>query len=89
MKTTFKAWLIISTTTLCLLLFAAVGMSQIDSAAIQHGITTGVQIIGAAGGTIIPNIPNEITGSVITLIAGFVIRFFEKRKLKRQGKLIS
>lgn len=61
--------------------------SQIDSTNIQTILSTGVNFATATNNTIIPNIPNEITGSLITLIAGFIIRFFEKRKLRKQGKL--
>lgn len=70
--------------------FVLIGCSaiaQIDSTDIQNGISAGINIIGATGGQIIPNIPNTVTGSLITLIAGFVIRWIEKRKLKAQGRL--
>ena len=61
--------------------------SQIDSTGIQNILQTGVSIADATNNTIIPNVPNSITGSIITLVAGFIIRFFEKRRLRKQGKL--
>jgi NADH:ubiquinone oxidoreductase subunit K len=60
----------------------------IDSTAVQQVISTGVTII-SANNTIIKGVPNEITGSLITLIAGFIIRLIEKRRLRKQGKLIN
>jgi len=60
----------------------------IDSSAIQHLASTGVEILTMTNNTIIPNIPNEITGGIITMILGVIIRFFEKRHLKKTGKLI-
>lgn len=70
--------------------FALVGIAcaQIDSAGIQQLAQTGVQILDATHNTIIPNVPNEITGGLISLVLGFVIRFFEKRHLRKKGKLI-
>ncbi|MEI8136126.1 MAG: hypothetical protein WCH21_02260 [Bacteroidota bacterium] len=67
--------------------FTGCVVAQIDSAGIQHVISTGVQIIGI-NNTLIPNVPNEITGGLITMLAGFIIRFFEKRKLRKKGLLI-
>lgn len=61
--------------------------SQIDSTGIQNLLQTGVGIADATNNNIIPGVPNTITGSLITLIAGMVIRFFEKRRLRKQGKL--
>jgi len=57
--------------------------SQIDSTAIQTILTTGVTIATATNNNIIPKVPNELTSSLITII----IRFFEKRRLKKKGKL--
>jgi hypothetical protein len=59
----------------------------IDSTGIQEIATTGVNILTLTHNTIIPNVPNEITGGIITIIIGFLIRFFEKRHLRKKGKL--
>lgn len=61
--------------------------AQVDSTTIQNILTTGVNIATATNNTIIPKVPNEITGALITLIAGFIIRIFEKRYLRKRGKL--
>ena len=61
--------------------------SQIDSTGIQTILSTGVTFATATNNNIIPNVPNELTGSLITIIAGFIIRFFEKRSLRKKGKL--
>jgi len=61
--------------------------SQIDSADIQTILITGVTIATATNNTIIPKVPNELTSSLITILAGIIIRFFEKRRLKKKGKL--
>jgi len=61
--------------------------SQIDSADIQTILSTGVTIATATNNTIIPKVPNELTSSLITILAGIIIRFFEKRRLKKKGKL--
>jgi hypothetical protein len=59
----------------------------IDSTTIQHLASTGVDVLTLTHNTIIPNVPNEITGGIITIILGVVIRFFEKRYLIKKGKL--
>ena len=59
----------------------------IDSTAVQQVLSTGVNIATATNNTIIKGVPNEITGSLITLIAGFIIRLIEKRRLRKSGKL--
>jgi hypothetical protein len=75
-------------TLLSIFIFAFVlSYSQIDSSGIQTILSTGVNFATATNNTIIPNVPNEITGSLITIIAGFIIRFLEKRSLRRKGKL--
>lgn len=71
----------------CLFFASAVCYSQIDSTAIQTVLQTGVTIATATNNTIIPKVPNEITSSLITIIAGIIIRYFEKRRLKKKGKL--
>lgn len=62
--------------------------AQVDSTTIQSILSTGVNIATVTNNNIIPKVPNEITGSLITLIAGFLIRLFEKRRLRKKGKLI-
>jgi len=75
-------------TFLTIFIFASIlCYAQIDSAGIQNILSTGVTFATATNNTIIPNVPNEITGSLITIIAGFIIRFLEKRSLRRKGKL--
>lgn len=59
----------------------------IDSTTIQHLASTGVDVLTLTHNTIIPNVPNEITGGIITMILGVVIRYFEKRHLRKKGKL--
>jgi hypothetical protein len=59
----------------------------IDSTTIQHLASTGVDVLTLTHNTIIPNVPNEITGGIITMILGVVIRFFEKSYLRKKGKL--
>ena len=58
--------------------------AAIDSTAIQNLLQTGVTIADATNNSIIPNVPNSLTSSLVTIIAGLIIRFFEKRKLKKQ-----
>jgi len=72
------------------LLFILIGSltAQVDSTTIQTILTTGVNVATITNNQIIPKVPNEITGSLITLIAGFLIRFFEQRNLRKKGKLI-
>lgn len=61
--------------------------AQIDSTGIQTILSTGVTIATATNNNIIPKVPNELTGSLITIIAGIIIRYFEKRSLRKKGKL--
>lgn len=56
----------------------------IDSTTIQHLASTGLDVLTLTNNTIIPNVPNEITGGLITMIIGIIIRFFEKRHLLRK-----
>jgi hypothetical protein len=88
MKTKTEFNLFIAFVVLIYCSLVSVCYSQIDSASIQNTVTTGVNIIAAVKGTIIPNVPNEVTGSLVTLLVGFLIRFFEKRKLRKTGKLL-
>lgn len=73
-----------------LLLIGFTSIAQIDSTGIQNLIGTGLGIVTTINGegNLIPSVPNAITGSLITLIAGVLIRLFEKRKLRRKGHLI-
>lgn len=87
MKKTATAIVTILSFLLICLGFSA--MAQIDSAGVQNILLTGVNIATATNNTIIKGVPNEITGSLITLIAGFIIRIIEKRQLRKRGKLIS
>lgn len=64
-------------------------IAQIDSTEVQNLLSTGVNIATATNNTIIKGLPNEITGSLLTLVAGFIIRIIEKRHLRKKGKLIS
>ena len=86
-KTSFAIILIFSFILICIG-YGAVAQA-IDSAEIQTILTTGVSIATATNNTIIKGVPNEITGSLITLIAGFIIRLIEKRSLRKRGKLIN
>lgn len=75
--------------TVSLFLISMPIFSQIDSAGIQSIVGTSFDIVSAVTvKPIIPNVPNEITGGLITLIAGLVIRLFEKRRLRKKGHLI-
>ena len=62
--------------------------AQIDSTDVQTLAHTGVQILTLTNNTIIPNVPNEITGGIISGLIAIVWRFFEKRKLRKAGKLV-
>ena len=87
MKTKTISYLIIALIICFYIMFGVVAMAQVDSTTIQNTLSTGMQIIEITGKQIIPNVPNSITGSVLTLIAGIIIRFIEKRKLRKAGKL--
>ena len=52
---------------------------------INHGVQIGTALNGSS--TLIKGVDNSIIGSVISIIAGLIIRTFEKRKLRKQGKL--
>jgi hypothetical protein len=85
MKKTANGIIIVVSFILICIGFTAV--AQIDSTGIQNLLTTGVNVATATNNTIIKGLPNEITGSLITLLAGFVIRMIEKRHLRRKGRL--
>lgn len=86
-KTSFAIILIFSFILVCIG-YSALAQA-IDSAEIQTILTTGVNIATITHNNIIKGVPNEVTGSLITLIAGFIIRLIEKRSLRKRGKLIN
>ena len=69
MKKTATAIITILSFLLICLGFTA--LAQIDSTGVQNILSTGVNIATVTNNTIIKGVPNEITGSLITLIAGF------------------
>jgi len=60
---------------------------MIDSTAIQQLVNIGFQIAENSHTNIIPNVSNNITSSLITIAVGILIRFFEKRILRKKGML--
>ena len=87
MKKTANAIVLILSFILICIGFSA--LAQIDSTGVQQILSTGVNIATVTNNAIIKGVPNEITGSLITLIAGFIIRIIEKRQLRKRGKLIN
>ena len=85
MKKTANAIIIFLSFILICIGFSAI--AQIDSTGVQNLLSTGVNIATATNNTIIKGLPNESTGSLITLVAGFIIRMIEKRHLRKKGKL--
>lgn len=85
MKNTSTAIIIFFSFLLICIGFTAI--AQIDSTEIQNLLSTGVNVATATNNTIIKGLPNEVTGSLITLVAGFIIRIIEKRHLRKKGKL--
>ena len=57
--------------------------AQLDSAAIQNALQTGADIATAIKPQWINGISNEVVSSIVTIIAGLIIRFFEKRKMRK------
>ena len=57
---------------------------------IQQIIHTGVQIGSQLqhSNTLIKGVDNTLITTILTILGGFVIRFFEKRALRKKGKLI-
>jgi hypothetical protein len=60
---------------------------------VQDTLTTAVsEVVNTAvaihevtgGGTIIQGIDNGVVGSIVTLLVAGIIRYFEKRKIKRK-----
>ena len=60
---------------------------MIDSTQIQELVNLGLQVAQNNNNTIIPNVSNNITTSLITIAVGILIRFFEKRILRKKGML--
>ena len=60
---------------------------MIDSTQIQEIVNVGLQVAENTNTNLIPNVPNNITSTIITVIVGLVIRFFEKRRLRKKGIL--
>lgn len=61
---------------------------------VQDTLTTAVsEVVNTAvaihevtgGGTIIQGIDNGVIGSIVTLLVAGIIRYFEKRKIKRKA----
>lgn len=61
---------------------------------VQDTLTTAVsEVVNTAvaihevtgGGTIIQGIDNGVVGSIVTLLVAGIIRYFEKRKIKRKA----
>ena len=57
---------------------------------IQQIIHTGVQIGSQLqhSNTLIKGVDNTLITTILTILGGFIIRFFEKRALRKKGKLI-
>ena len=60
---------------------------MIDSTQIQEVVKIGLQVAESTNTTLIPNLPNNITSSLITIAVGLIIRFVEKRILRKRGYL--
>ena len=52
---------------------------------INHGVEIGTALQGST--TLIKGVDNSIIGSLLSIIAGLIIRSVEKRRLRRKGKL--
>lgn len=93
MKTKIKSNIIIAVVSIFLLLIGIHALAQDTlghcepSEVVGDIVGTGVQILDATHNNIIPNVPNSVTGALITLVAGLFIRLWEKRKLRKKGKL--
>ena len=82
-----KSKIIIAVISMILIFIGINAIAQIDSTTIQNTISTGFQIVSAENDHIVPNVPNSVTGALLTLIAGVVIRLIEKRQLRKKNKL--
>ena len=65
------------------ILVADKAAAQLDSAAIQNVLQTGADIATAIKPQWINGISNEVVSSIVTIVAGLIIRFFEKRKMRK------
>ena len=65
------------------ILVADKAAAQLDSAAIQNALQTGADIATAIKPQWINGISNEVVSSIVTIVAGLIIRFFEKRKMRK------
>lgn len=52
---------------------------------INHGVEIGTALQGST--TLIKGVDNSIVGSLLSIIAGLIIRSIEKRRLRKKGKL--
>lgn len=52
---------------------------------INHGVEIGTALQGST--TLIKGVDNSIIGSLLSIIAGLIIRSVEKRRLRKKGKL--
>lgn len=53
---------------------------------INHGVQIGTALQGST--TLIKGVDNSIIGSLLSIIAGLIIRSVEKRRLRKKGKLV-
>jgi hypothetical protein len=60
-------------------------MNDTINTLIKQGLEIGTGIAG--NDTLINGVDNGIVGSVISIVTALIIRFIEKRKLRKQGKL--
>jgi hypothetical protein len=60
-------------------------MNDTINTLIKQGLEIGTGIAG--NDSLINGVDNGIVGSVISIVTALIIRFIEKRKLRKQGKL--
>lgn len=61
-------------------------MNDTINTLIKQGLEIGTSISG--NDTLIHGVDNGIVGSVISIVTALIIRFIEKRKLRKKGKLV-
>jgi len=56
---------------------------------IQNLINTGIEIGSQIqqSNTLIKGVDNSLLSTLLTIVGGFIIRYFEKRFLRKKGKL--